>query len=84
MALAGIINGITKVHQQFLNNGGLGILTGDGQLPHPGLEQIIEAYYNFPLWSWRATLDYEFIVNPGYNQDRGPASVFALRLHTQF
>ena len=25
-----------------------GILIGDGQLPHPGLERIIETYYQFP------------------------------------
>jgi hypothetical protein len=35
------VNGISKIHQQFLNDGGLGILIGDGQLPHPGLEQIM-------------------------------------------
>ena len=48
-ALAGIVNGITKIHEEFLNDGGLGILVGDGQLPHPGLEQIIETYYLFPV-----------------------------------
>ena len=42
-------NDIAKVHQQFLNDGGLGILVGDGMLPHPGPEQIIETYYAFPL-----------------------------------
>ena len=42
-AIAGIVNGITKIHEQFLNDGGLGILVGDGQLPHPGPEQIIES-----------------------------------------
>ena len=41
-------NDISKVHQEFLNDGGLGILVGDGMLPHPGLEQIIETYYAFP------------------------------------
>src|SRR6202012_859286 len=45
VGIAGVVNGITKVHEQFLNAGGLGILVGDGQLPHPGPEQIIEAYY---------------------------------------
>ena len=49
-ALAGIINGITAEHQAFLNDGGLGILTGDGQLPHPGPERILESYYLFPLY----------------------------------
>ena len=49
VGVAGVINGISGVHQAFLNAGGLGILVGDGQLPHPGLEQIIEAYYSYAL-----------------------------------
>ena len=48
---AGMVNGISKVRQQFLNAGGLGILVGDGMLPHPGPEQIIETYYAFPLFA---------------------------------
>jgi high affinity Mn2+ porin len=83
-ALAGIVNDISKVHQQFLNDGGLGILVGDGMLPHPGLEQIIETYYAFPLFASTVTLDYQFIVNPAYNRDRGPVSVFGARMHLEF
>jgi high affinity Mn2+ porin len=83
-AVAGVVNEITGVHQAFLNAGGLGILVGDGQLPNPGPEQILETYYAFPLGWMRATLDYQFIVNPGYNRDRGPVSVVAARLHAQF
>jgi high affinity Mn2+ porin len=30
------------------------------------------------------SVDYQFINNPAYNRDRGPASVFAARLHSQF
>jgi high affinity Mn2+ porin len=30
------------------------------------------------------TLDYQHITNPGYNRDRGPANVFAVRIHGQF
>ena len=82
--VAGIINNISTSHQIFFNNGGLGILVGDGQLPHPGLEQIIETYYQFPLYAWHVTFDYQFIDNPGYNRDRGPVSVFGTRLHMQF
>jgi high affinity Mn2+ porin len=40
--------------------------------------------YGFPVCSWRVTADYQFIVNPAYNRDRGPVSVIAARLHTQF
>jgi len=82
--LAGIVNGISKIHQQFLNDGGTGILVGDGMLPHPGLEQIIETYYAFPVFASTVTLDYQFIVNPAYNRDRGPASVIGARWHAEF
>jgi high affinity Mn2+ porin len=84
VGIAGVVNGISKIHQDFLNDGGLGILVGDGILPHPGPEQIIEAYYRFPVYFWTMTLDYQFIVNPAFNTDRGPASVIAARLHAEF
>jgi high affinity Mn2+ porin len=84
IGLAGVVNGISSEHIAYLNAGGLGILVGDGQLPHPGLEQILETYYKLPVGSWQVTGDYQFIVNPGYNRDRGPVSVISLRLRTQF
>jgi high affinity Mn2+ porin len=85
VGIAGVINGISSAHIAYFDAGGLGILLGDGRLPNPGTEKILEAYYSFPLWaSWRATLDYQFIDNPGYNEDRGPVSVFGTRLRKQF
>jgi len=85
VGIAGVINGISSVHQTFLNAGGLGILVGDGQLPRPGLEHVIEAYYSYALTSaTRLSFDYQFIDNPGYNTQRGPANFFAGRLHWQF
>jgi high affinity Mn2+ porin len=82
--LAGIVNEISAEHAAFLNDGGLGILVGDGMLPHPGPEQIMETYYAFPLYAMTVTLDYQFIVNPAYSRDRGPVSVLGTRLHYQF
>jgi high affinity Mn2+ porin len=82
--LAGVVNEISSAHIAYLNAGGLGILVGDGQLPHPGPEQIIETYYSFPIGSWQATMDYQFIANPAYNRDRGPVSIIGMRLHAQF
>jgi len=85
VGIAGVINNVSGVHQQFLNAGGLGILVGDGQLPHPGLEEIIEAYYSYALSaSTRVGVDYQFIANPAYNTDRGPVNVFSGRFHWQF
>ncbi|MEO7027731.1 MAG: carbohydrate porin, partial [Caulobacteraceae bacterium] len=73
------------VHQRYLALGGLGILVGDGQLPHPGTENILETWYNLGVVkALQLTLDYQFVDNPAYNRDRGPVSVFAARLHTQF
>ena len=83
-AVAAIVNGITKEHQAFLNAGGLGILVGDGVLPHPGFEQIIETYYQLPVYAWHVTFDYQFVVNPAYNRDRGPVSLLAVRAQTEF
>jgi high affinity Mn2+ porin len=85
VGIAGIINAISKEHEAYLNAGGLGILVGDGMLPNPGPEQIIEAYYSYALSAaTHITADYQFIVNPAYNTDRGPASVIGGRFHWQF
>jgi high affinity Mn2+ porin len=82
--LAGVVNGISGVHQAFLNAGGLGILVGDGMLPHPGVEQIVETHYMLPVSFFKLTLDYQFIANPAYNRDRGPVSVIGARMHAEF
>ena len=82
--LAGMVNGITAAHEAFFNAGGLGLQIGDGQLPHPGLEQIIETYYQLPVQAWHVTFDYQFVVNPAYNRDRGPVSVLGVRAQTEF
>lgn len=83
-AVAGVLNGISAARERYLNAGGLGILVGDGQLPHPGLEQILEAYYDLTPWQWLyLTVDYQWVKDPGYNRDRGPVSILGLRMHVQ-
>ena len=82
LGFATVSNGISKLHQQFLADGGMGILVGDGQLPHYGREWIIETYYDWQVIPrLNVTADYQRVQNPGYNRDRGPANVFALRVH---
>lgn len=50
-----------------------------------GPEQILEAFYNVALLDFaHFTPDYQFINHPAYNRDRGPVSVFGLRLHVQY
>ncbi len=85
VGLAGIVNGISAARERYLNAGGLGILVGDGQLPHPGPEQILETYYSVGVVAQaHVSLDYQFVKNPAYNRDRGPVSIFAVRFHAQF
>jgi high affinity Mn2+ porin len=84
---AGIVlvsNGISRVHQHYLALGGDGFLLGDGRLNY-GRENIIETYYT--LHAWRGiypAFGLQHINNPGYNRDRGPVLVPALRLHIEF
>lgn len=84
VGLAGVLNGISDVHQKFFAAGGTGILAGDGDLNY-GWEKVLEAYYNVTIWKGvESSLDYQFISNPAFNQDRGPVSVFSARVHWAF
>jgi high affinity Mn2+ porin len=84
VGLAGVLNAIASEHQDFFAAGGTGILGGDGALNY-GFEKILETYYDLQVWKTiHATLDYQFIVNPAYNRDRGPVSVIGGRLHWEF
>jgi high affinity Mn2+ porin len=84
LGLAAIRNGISAARENYLNAGGLGILIGDGKLPHAGPEQIVETYYSAAVWKFvHLSLDYQWIGHPAYNRDRGPVSVVAVRLHAQ-
>ncbi len=83
--LAGDINWISGERKAYLNAGGLGILIGDGRLPHPGPERILESYYSWGMLPHtHLTLDYQIIGNPAYNRDRGPVPVVAVRVHAEF
>jgi high affinity Mn2+ porin len=85
LAVASVVNQISTAHQAYFAAGGLGILIGDGRLPHPGAERILESYYDFALCKGvHVALDYQFVDNPAYNIDRGPVSILAARLHAQF
>jgi high affinity Mn2+ porin len=85
VGLGAAFNQISHSGKLYLAAGGLGGIIGDGQLPEAGPEQILETYYSLAVFSFaHATVDYQFVNNPAYNRQRGPVSVFALRLHAQF
>ena len=78
-----VANGISGDHRRYLELGGLGFILGDGGLNY-GLEKIFETYYTAHVWrGLSVAADYQHVQNPGYNRDRGPASVVSFRIHVE-
>ncbi|HUJ73918.1 MAG TPA: carbohydrate porin, partial [bacterium] len=74
------VNGLSNAHRDYLAAGGLGFILGDGKLSY-GDEMVTEFYYRLQAGTYvQISPDVQYIVNPGYNQDRGPALVLGLRL----
>ncbi len=81
--IAGAINGLSKLQKEYLESGGYGFIIGDGALNY-GHEGVLEVFYNAKLADFLyISPDYQFIVNPGYNKDRGPVHVIGLRVHLE-
>ena len=84
VGIAYAFDGISVSHRNYLAAGGLGMLLGDGQLNY-GLEKELEAYYRVQIGKYiQITPDFQFILNPGYNRDRGPVQVYSLRLRLSY
>jgi high affinity Mn2+ porin len=82
--LAGVASGASRVNQKFLEAGGTDMLDGDGALTY-GWEKVLETYYDFRIWrTIHVAADYQYVINPAFNEDRGPVSIFGARLHWEF
>jgi high affinity Mn2+ porin len=83
VGIAGVVSGASPENQRFLEAGGVDMLDGDGALTY-GPEEVLETYYDRQIArNIHATIDYQFIDDPAFNRDRGPVSVFGIRLHWQ-
>lgn len=85
MGLALVVNGLSNVHRDYLAHGGYGFIIGDGKLNYAP-EFIVEWYYSLAVYKEYLFIspDYQLIVNPAYNMDRGPVNAFGVRLHGEF
>jgi high affinity Mn2+ porin len=82
--MAGVLNGLSQDHRDYLRAGGHGFILGDGRLNY-GLEEIVEAYYLFKLSDHIfVTPELQTVWNPGYNKDRGPVFIGGIRVHVEF
>jgi high affinity Mn2+ porin len=91
LGAAAVVEGLSAAHRDYLAAGGLGFVLGDGRLGYAH-EQILETYYR-AQWQWahgatavRVQLgpDFQYVRNPGFNSDRGPVRLYALRLHLEY
>ncbi|MFC5472680.1 carbohydrate porin [Paraherbaspirillum soli] len=84
LGVAMVVNALSGAAQEYFAAGGLGLLIGDGKLNYAP-EKIMEMYYSLRLDSHLAlSFDYQHIANPAYNRDRGPVSIYGVRLHAEF
>jgi len=83
IGVGAVRNYLSGDQRAFLAAGGMGFIIGDGRLNYRP-EAIVEAYYAWQV-NHMLTLsaDYQRIVNPAYNQDRGPVSVYSARVHLE-
>jgi high affinity Mn2+ porin len=83
VGVAAVENRLSRAARSYFQAGGIGILIGDGRLNYAP-EKILETYYavHLPL---AATLsfDYQHVTDPAYNRDRGPVSIYSVRLHIE-
>ena len=91
LALALVSESLSASHRDYLAAGGSGFLLGDGRLNY-GHEQILETYYRLQqIWPqqpgpvrWQLSPDFQYVLNPGYNRDRGPVHFWSVRLHLEY
>ena len=75
---------ISSGRRRYLEEGGIGFITGDGRLNYRP-EWITELYYDARVAAGvNLALGYQLVVNPAYNADRGPVNVFSFRFRTAF
>ena len=81
---AGAIAGLSNDHRDYLRDGGLGFIIGDGQLNYAP-EEVLEAYYLIKVAEHVfVTPDLQFVDHPAYNSDRGPVYIGGVRGHVEF
>jgi hypothetical protein len=75
---------ISLQHATYLAEGGIDGFIGDGRL-NQSAESTFETFYSVnvtaPMW---LSFDYQHVVHPAYNADRGHVDIGGARLHVEF
>jgi high affinity Mn2+ porin len=79
-----VVSGLSAAHRRYLAGGGYGFLIGDGALSY-AVEVLGEVYYRAALNGQISLgVNYQPVLNPGFNRDRGPVHIFTGRAHVAF
>ena len=81
IGISASVNTISPLHRNFLRDGGVGFMIGDGKLTYLP-ENVFELFYaiNFKNHVY-ITANYQYMANVGYNANRGNAHFLSLRLN---
>ena len=75
------VNGLAGAQIEYLRQGGISPLIGDGKLNYQR-ERIFEAYYSAAVSrTSQLSFDIQRVANPAYNSARGPVNIFGFRFH---
>jgi hypothetical protein len=82
--IAGNLSWVSSEHAAYLKLGGIDGFIGDGTIS-VAPEGTFDVFYSVNVLKaiW-LTADYQFIVNPAMNSDRGPVNVIGGRIHVEF
>jgi high affinity Mn2+ porin len=75
---------ISKSHADYLRLGGIDGFIGDGDIT-PAAERALDLFYsvNYRKSFWLSG-DYQRVINPAFNADRGPVNIFSVKIHGEF
>ncbi|MEO7991447.1 MAG: carbohydrate porin, partial [Chryseolinea sp.] len=85
LGIGTVVSGLSSYHRNYLAAGGVGFIIGDGALNYKN-EWVTELFYKVNLFysGFYLTPNYQFVVNPAFNKDRGPAHIIGIRAHVEF
>jgi hypothetical protein len=77
-------NGANRDHLDYLAAGGYGFMLGDGRL-NVSTERLLDAYYLCGLSRYAfVSLEAQHFENLAFNRDRGPVTVYGVRVHLAY
>jgi carbohydrate-selective porin OprB len=77
-------NWISSQHAAYLKAGGVDGFIGDGYITQTP-EKAVELFYRVNLiGAVYLTADYQHLMNPAFNSDRGAVNVYGLKTHIEF